>query len=216
MALLGYTLDAVRARIGARVAAWLGLRVGARVQIHPGARVRSGAGSAIGDGSILYRDVQVLATGQGRFTMGARSHIAPGGYLLVAGQRLSIGDDVAIGPGLMVFCESNAVTATGLFREAYRRADVRIGSNVFIGARVTVLPGSVIDDDVVVAAHAVVRGHLASGWVYGGVPARPLHRIDAERGAASAAEATQGAVFDDELASRLEGIDGAIAPSTRS
>lgn len=178
MGQLGYTLDAVRARIRARVAAWLGLRVGVRAQIHPGARVRCGAGSALGDGSILYRDVQVLATGDGRFTIGARSHVAPGGYLLVGDQSLTIGDDVAIGPGLMLFCESNAVTARGLFRDHYRRADIRIGSNVFLGARVTVLPGSVIDDDVVVAAHAVVRGHLAGGWVYGGVPAKPLHRID--------------------------------------
>ncbi|OWQ87488.1 hypothetical protein CDN99_17955 [Roseateles aquatilis] len=178
MALWGYTLDAVRARVRARVAAWLGLRVGAGARIHPGARVRSGAGSALGEGAILYRDVQLLATGAGGFTIGARSHIAPGGYLLVAGQRLTIGDDVAIGPGLMLFCESNAVVAQGLFREAYERADVRIGSNAFIGARVTVLPGSVIEDGVVVAAHALVRGRLASGWVYGGVPAKPLHRID--------------------------------------
>ncbi len=176
--LLGYTLDAVRARMRARVAAWLGLRVGSRAQIHPGARVRCGRGSALGAGSILYRDVQLLATGDGRFTIGARSHIAPGGYLLIGDQRLTIGDDVAIGPGLMLFCESNAVTARGLFRDHYRRADIRIGSNVFLGARVTVLPGSVIDDNVVVAAHALVRGHLASGWVYGGVPARPMHRID--------------------------------------
>ncbi|MDH0863251.1 hypothetical protein [Mitsuaria sp. GD03876] len=184
--LIGYTLDAVRARIRARIAAWLGLRVGVRAQIHPGARVRSGSGSALGDGSILYRDVQVLATGDGRFTIGARSHVAPGGYLLVGGQRLAIGDDVAIGPGLMLFCESNAVTAHGLFRDHYRRADIRIGSNVFLGARVTVLPGSVIDDHVVVAAHAVVRGHLASGWVYGGVPAAPLHRIDGARAPSAA------------------------------
>ncbi|MGN7872162.1 acyltransferase [Roseateles sp. 22389] len=179
--LLGYTLDAVRARIRARVAACLGLRVGTRAQIHPGARVRCGAGSALGAGSILYRDVQLLASGSGGFRIGVRSHIAPGGYLLIGQQRLTIGDDVAIGPGLMLFCESNAVTATGLFREHYQRADIRIGSNVFLGARVTVLPGSVIEDGAVVAAHAVVRGHLPGGWVYGGVPARPLHRVDGAR-----------------------------------
>jgi maltose O-acetyltransferase len=180
MALLGYTLDAVRARCRARLAAWFGLSVGVGAQIHPGARLRfgAGAGSVLGSRSILYRDVQILATGSGHFSIGARSHIAPGGYLLVGGQRLSIGDDAAIGPGLMLFCESNAVTSPGLFREHYERADVLIGSNVFLGARVTVLPGAVIEDDVVVAAHSVVRGRLASGWVYGGAPARALRRID--------------------------------------
>ncbi|MET0208522.1 MAG: acyltransferase [Burkholderiaceae bacterium] len=178
MALWGYRLDAVRARVRARCAALLGLSVGTAAQIHPGARWRSGAGSALGDRAILYRDVQLLATGTGRFTVGRDSHIAPGGYLLIGGQRLSIGNDVAIGPGLMLFCESNAVTPDGLFRERYQRADIRIGDNVFLGARVTVLPGSVIDDQVVVAAHSVVRGHLQAGWVYGGAPAKPLYRVD--------------------------------------
>ena len=191
--LIGYTLDAVRARMRARVAAWLGLDVGTRAQIHPGARVRCGAGSMLGAGSILYRDVQILATGEGRFTIGARSHIAPGGYLLVGDQRLSIGDDVAIGPGLMLFCESNAVTATGLFRDHYKRGEIRIGSNVFIGARVTVLPGSFIDDGAVVAAHAVVRGTVPAYSVVAGVPGRVVRD---RRAAYETAAAERAALAD--------------------
>lgn len=178
MALLGYKLDALRARWRARCCAWLGLDVGAGAQIHPGVLLRHGPGSALGARSVLYRDSRLLATAGGGFRIGRDSHIAPGGHLLIGAQQLLIGDDVAIGPGLMLFCESNAVAAQGLHRQQYRRADVRIGSNVFIGARVTVLPGSVIDDGVVVAAHALVDGHLASGWVYGGCPARPLRRLD--------------------------------------
>ncbi|MDY0744287.1 acyltransferase [Paucibacter sp. R3-3] len=178
--LWGYRLDAARGWLRALAAACLGLRVGARVQLHPGSRIRSGPGSAIGAGSTVYRRVQLLATGAGRFTIGTRSHIAPDGYLLIGGQRLTIGDDVAIGPGLMLFCESNAIgyEFDRLHRECYERADVSIGSNVFIGARVTVLPGSRIDDGVVVAAHSLVRGRLESGWVYGGVPARPIRLLD--------------------------------------
>ena len=128
---------------------------------------------------MLYRGVQILATGEGRFRIGRDSHLAPGAYVLVAGQTLDIGDGVAIGPGLMLFCESNDAGPQGLFREQYRGAPVRIGSNVFLGARVTVLPGAVIEDNVVVAAHAVVTGRLESGWVYGGCPARPLRPLAA-------------------------------------
>lgn len=177
MALWGYRMDALCARLRARWAALRGLSVGSGAQIHPGAMLRHGAGSSLGERSILYRNVRLLATGAGRFHIGRDSHLAPDAYVLVGGQTLRIGDDVAIGPGLMLFCESNAAGAQGLFREQYQRADVRIGSNVFIGARVTVLPGAVIDDGAVVAAHAVVRGHLAGGWVHGGVPARPLHPV---------------------------------------
>jgi len=177
MALLAYPLDALRARIAARWHALLGLSVAHGVQIHPRVQLRHGEGSAIGARSILYRGVRILATGAGRFRIGRDSHIAPDAYLLVGGQSLEIGNDVAIGPGLMLFCESNAPSGVELFRAEYVRADVLIGCNVFIGARVTVLPGSVIEDRVAVAAHSVVRGRLASGWVYGGCPARPLREL---------------------------------------
>ena len=176
--LLGYRLDALRARLWARCLGLLGLAADAGAQVHPGARLRHGPGCALGARSILYRDVQILATAGGRFSIGRDSHLAPGAYLLVGAQQLHIGDDVAIGPGLMLFCESNEVCGEGIFRQQYRRADVRIGSNVFIGARVTVLPGTVIEDRVAVAAHAVVTGRLASGWLYGGMPARPLRKLN--------------------------------------
>lgn len=179
--LLGYRFDVLRACLRARWLGLFGLAVGGRAQVHPGARLRYGSGCALGARSILYRDVQILATTGGRFSIGRDSHFAPGAYLLVGAQQLHIGDDVAIGPGLMLFCESNDVSGEGLFRQQYRRADVRIGSNVFIGARVTVLPGATIEDNVAVAAHAVVTGRLASGWLYGGAPARPLRKLDGAR-----------------------------------
>ncbi len=179
MAVWPYRVEAAAARLRAMVWRLRGLAVGAGAAVHGGVRMRFGAPCTLGARSVLYRDVSILATGEGRFRVGRDTHLAPGAYLLVGGQSLEIGDDVAIGPGLMLFCESNDAGAGGLFRTQYRRAPVRIGSNVFIGARVTVLPGAVIDDHVVVAAHAVVTGHLASGWVYGGSPARPLRALAA-------------------------------------
>ena len=37
-----------------------------------------------------------------------------------------------------------------------------------------------IEDNVVVAAGAVARGHLNGGWYYGGVPAKPIKPIAAQ------------------------------------
>jgi len=139
--------------------------------------VRHGSGCSLGERSVLYRRVRLLLTQGGRFLIGNDCHVAPDAYLLVGAQVLTVGNDVAIGPGLMLFCESNDVATEALFRVQYTRADVSIGNNVFIGARVSVLPGSVIEDGVAVAAHSVVKGRLASGWLYGGCPARPLRRL---------------------------------------
>lgn len=179
MALIGYRVDALRARLGALWHRWLGLQVGSGVQIHPGARLRHGPGCAIGDASILYRGVQVLATEGGTFQIGSGSHIAPMGYLLVGPSQLLIGDGVAIGPQLALFCQTNGTRPAKPFAQQRRQAPVRIGNNVYIGAHVTVLPGAHIEDNVVVAAQSVVRGRLASGWIYGGAPARPLRQIQA-------------------------------------
>ena len=52
-----------------------------------------------------------------------------------------------------------------------------VGSNVYIGSRVTLLPGVVIEDNVIVAAGTVVTKRLAGGAIYGGVPARLLKNI---------------------------------------
>jgi len=51
---------------------------------------------------------------------------------------------------------------------------VRIGNKVCIGANCTVLPGTVIKDNVVVGAGSVVKGILESNRLYVGVPSRKV------------------------------------------
>lgn len=52
-----------------------------------------------------------------------------------------------------------------------------IGNDVWIGCGVRILAGSVIENRVVVAAGAVVKGRLESGYLYGGIPAKKLRAI---------------------------------------
>ena len=51
---------------------------------------------------------------------------------------------------------------------------IKIGSNCWIGAKVTILDGAVVGDGCVIAAGAVVRGTFPENCVIGGVPARIL------------------------------------------
>lgn len=113
--------------------------------------------------------------------MGDRSHAAPYGYFLIEDQKLSIGDDVAIGPYCCFFCSSNTYsTRKPLFRENYEKGDITIGNNVFIGAQSVILPGSIISDNVIVAAHSSVKGKLESGYIYGGSPCKPIKKLSAD------------------------------------
>jgi acetyltransferase-like isoleucine patch superfamily enzyme len=55
-----------------------------------------------------------------------------------------------------------------------------IGKGSWIGAGSIILYGTVIEPLCVVAAGSVVKGHLESGWIYGGIPAKKIKRIFGE------------------------------------
>ena len=49
---------------------------------------------------------------------------------------------------------------------------IRVGNNVFIGARATILPNTTICDNVFIAAGALVSKSITKPGIYGGVPAK--------------------------------------------
>jgi acetyltransferase-like isoleucine patch superfamily enzyme len=133
----------------------------------------------VGAKSILYKHVTLYKKPQGTFTMGCGSHIAPYGYFLLGDRNLRIGDDVAIGPFCSFFCTTNTPAAAPgiLHKQSYQTGDIEIGNNVFIGAHCVILPGTVIENDVAVAANSTLKGVLKSGWLYGGNPIRAIREL---------------------------------------
>lgn len=55
---------------------------------------------------------------------------------------------------------------------------ITVGDNVFIGARVIVLPGTTIGNNVVVGAGAIVKGNVPSNTVVAGNPAKVIQTIE--------------------------------------
>lgn len=53
-----------------------------------------------------------------------------------------------------------------------------IGNNVFLGWGATVLPGTVVGDNVIVGAYSVCSGELKSDSVYAGNPARYIMSLE--------------------------------------
>jgi acetyltransferase-like isoleucine patch superfamily enzyme len=116
-------------------------------------------------------------TGSRAISIGERTSVNVWCYF-EAVAPIRIGVDGHIAMFTTIITSSHPVGPHGV-EHARTSAPVTIGDRVWLGARVTVLPGVTIGDDVVVAAGAVVTRDLAPGAVYGGVPARLIRTLDA-------------------------------------
>lgn len=137
---------------------------------------------AIGKKSILYKNITIYKDKEGRLNIGDFSHIAPYGYFLLEKQNLTIGNNVAIGPFCSIFCSTNSIPEDKeiLFKDSYMKGDVNIGNNVLIGAHCVILPNTVIEDNVFIAANSTVKGQFKSGFLYGGNPATIIKALEYE------------------------------------
>lgn len=94
--------------------------------------------------------------------------------------QVVIGNDVMMGPEVVIYTINHRFSGKGLFREqGYEDSKpVVIGDNVWIGRRAMFMAGSSIGSNSVVAAGAVVTKEFGSGVIIGGVPAKIIGYID--------------------------------------
>lgn len=126
-----------------------------------------------GEGSAIYHGSYILNS-FGEFHLGKNSHLGAFCFVNVCYGRVEIGDHVAIGPGTKIIVYSNHYEAGKKVTDTRLTADIRIGNNVFIGANCVLLPGTTIEDNVILAAGAVAKGILDANSIYGGTPCRKL------------------------------------------
>ncbi len=152
-------------------------------------------GVACAPGVRFGRGVRVRAFAGGRAEIGAGATLDDFAHVVVEGGHLVIGAGVLVGRGaLVVCCEAISIGAGSLIGEYVTVRDqdhrhagsgpldaqglitapVRIGEQVWLGAKVTVTRGVDIAANAVVGANAVVTRSLAGRGVYGGIPARRL------------------------------------------
>ena len=91
---------------------------------------------------------------------------------------LSFGDNVHVATGVSFITHDIAAKMFQYMdpqkRYTSRIGKIEVGSNVFIGARATILYDVKIGDNVIIGAGALVNADLPEGGVYAGVPARRI------------------------------------------
>ncbi len=90
---------------------------------------------------------------------------------------ITIGERVLIGPDCMFETVNHHLHTDGESPRPAQPASILIEDDVWLGARVTVLPGVTIGRGSVIAAGAVVTGDVPPNTLVGGVPARPIRPL---------------------------------------
>jgi acetyltransferase-like isoleucine patch superfamily enzyme len=92
------------------------------------------------------------------------------------GGRITIGDDVLIGPNAVLRASNHVFSEIGrpINQQGHAGGDIIIEKDVWIAANVVVVPNARIGSHAVVAAGAVVNRDVEPWTVVGGVPARVI------------------------------------------
>lgn len=142
-------------------------------KIMTGVMIKNRANYNGGAGSVLYHGVEILNQ-NGHISLGTQSHL--GAYCLVNAVEgsITIGNNVAIGPGCKILSYSNSYQSGELVTESKTTAEVVIGNNVFIGANTVILPGTKIGDNTIIGAQSLTKGTLQGNAIYAGSPCEKI------------------------------------------
>lgn len=105
--------------------------------------------------------------------IGSNSAIGAQSYL--GGQGgIEIGDDVIMGPGVMIFSENHNYDSQQIVirKQGETRKPVKINNNCWIGAGSIILAGVEIEEGCIIAAGSVVTKSISANSIAAGIPAK--------------------------------------------
>ncbi|MBW3083476.1 sugar O-acetyltransferase [Bifidobacterium phasiani] len=98
-------------------------------------------------------------------------------FLIVGGGYIEIGHDCLIGPRCTICTPNHALDAEARLDGWEHTIPVRIGSNVWLGANVTICPGASIGDNSIIGAGSVVVGDIPADSIAVGNPCRVIRAL---------------------------------------
>jgi len=148
-------------------------RFGRGCDVRPGLELRVGRAGVVtfGEGCVL--DKQATIEVHGTLTVGSRT-IFGHHCTLAACESIVIGPDCLIAEMVSIRDHDHCFDSLAIpvREQGAVSAPVRIGRNVWIGAKATIIRGVTIGDDAVIGANAVVTRDVPARAVAVGIPAR--------------------------------------------
>ncbi|MEL6863368.1 MAG: acyltransferase [Bacteroidota bacterium] len=163
---------------------WARLYYGRRFQCPRLSMIGAACGIHIlGEGKIWCKgriivDDQVMLFSKGELSIGDGFGINRYSRI-VAHERIEIGDQVTIGQMVTILDHDHRYEMVDgqLQLDGYTTAPVKIGNNIWIGDKCTILKGVTIGDNVVVGAHTLIHKDVPSGVVIAGQPFKILKTL---------------------------------------
>ena len=151
------------------------VKIGKNVYIgdHVSLIVEQGAILEIADHSFIGESCYIKCFG-GKIEIGQNVSINSKSFLNGCGD-LSIGDNTRIGTqSIMIASNHKFDDPEVLVKDQITKQGIQIGENIWFGARVTVLDGVNIANNVVVGACSLVSKSIPEAGVYVGTPAKKI------------------------------------------
>ena len=128
----------------------------------------------------LGEDAEVMAPFECDYgyhiTVGARTFINYGAVILDSA-KVTIGDDVQIGPGVQLLTALHPLDPTERRRGSETAKPLTIGDGAWLATGVIVCPGVTIGEDAVIGAGSVVTKDMPAGYVCYGNPCGAIREI---------------------------------------
>ncbi|WP_189328051.1 acyltransferase [Flavobacterium sp. LM4] len=117
---------------------------------------------------IFFSGLQLKLFKNARLTIGNGTYFS-GPIVIHARENISIGENCCISWFYSILYSNchEIDENSGIITK-----EVIIGNNVWIGNNVTILPGTSIENDAIIGAQSIVKGHYKSGGIYAGNPAK--------------------------------------------
>ena len=159
------------------------MRFGRSVNIddHCVVNALSREGVVFGDHVSIQKRTVIECTGSLRYlgkglVLGKNVGVGSNSFLGCAG-GIEIGEDTIIGNFVSFHAENHNYSDPTLpiRAQGVSHVGIKVGKGCWIGAKVTILDGAIIEDGCIIAAGALVtQGRYQANSIYGGVPARFL------------------------------------------
>ena len=98
--------------------------------------------------------------------------------VILDGAEVTFGENVFIGPNCGFYTAGHPLDAETRNQGLEYAKPIKIGSDVWIGGNVCVMPGVTIGDNVVIGGGSVVCDDIPSGVVAVGNPCKPVKKIE--------------------------------------